>query len=137
MVSESCWAAPSGGPGGGVTGAALSGAAAGAGTGEKRRGIGIETKFIVADTDHVGPRQPMGLPHALAIDVRAVDAEVDQNVPVRLVADLGMLARHFAARHHNIRSRVPSQGERLHSHLYSRPSVRHTSRPPVRVPIPL
>jgi hypothetical protein len=51
----------------------------------------------------------VGLTDPLSVDVRPVDAEVKQQVAVRLVPDLGMLAGNLVACHHHVRTGIPAE----------------------------
>ncbi len=120
MVSESRLVAP----GGGVGGLAGSGAGAAA----LGSGIGVEAKLVIADPDHVGSGQQVSLPASFPIDVRAVDAEVHQQVALRVRPDLGMVTRHVVAGNHDIRARVPADPEWALTHVVF-PAVRKTHQP--------
>ncbi len=76
MVSESRLIAPGGGVGGLADW--------GAGVGGPGGGIGVEAKLVIADPDYVGSSQQVGFPASFSIDVSAVDAEVHQQITLRV-----------------------------------------------------
>ena len=125
MVSERRCEAPAGGF---WLGAPRPPAPSAATWARRRRGIGIETEFVVPDPDHVGPREPPRLPHPLAVHVGPVHTDVEEDVPLWIRPDLRMLARHVMPRDDDIGPGVPAELERAFPHGVL-PAIGETNQP--------
>src|SRR5215203_118627 len=65
----------------------------------------------MANPNDIGSRECVGLAHALTIYKRAIHAEVQKQVAVRLAPDLRVVAGNLIARYHDVRSCIASKGQ--------------------------